>query len=195
MKKKNAPAKVGKFWPRDLAIQFLDVREAYGGRTIDMMSPEEFLATATGSITPKPVEAAGGPTPAPLTAGDEAGNVITATELLRLNPGELLKRKMAEDVIARRLANQERKRRLIPRAEVEECLFARAQQAIAFKRQMCLELPPKLVGLERPELEVRMRDSLDELFRRIATLGDPIKAPAGHPDTAAPTGSAPAPPA
>lgn len=177
MKGKNAPEKIGKYWPRDLAIRFLDVREVYKASVVDSMTPEEYLATATGSVTPKGSEPTGAPTPQPIGGGDETGNVVSAMELIRLNPGDLVKRVKAEELITRRLANQERKRRLIPRAEVEECLFARAQQAIAFKRQMCLELPPKLVGLERPEMESKLREALDELFRRIATLGDPIRPP------------------
>lgn len=200
MREPNAPRVVGTKLPREPWLQYVQLRKLYGPKALKLMSPEEAHAAVTGSVSPAGIEPRGAPTPRPVGSGgdeagepgDETGNVITATELLRLNPGQLIKRKMAEELITRRLANQERKRRLIPRAEVEECIFSRAQIAISYKRQICLELPPKLLGLDRPEMEARIREALDELFRRIATIGDPISAPAGHTAEPAVTGSSPA---
>lgn len=193
MKEPNAPRVIGTKFPREPWLQYIQIRQLYGPKVLRMMTPEEVHEATTGAVTPLPAETRhGAPTPAPIVT-DESGNVISATELLRLNPGELIKRKMAEELITRRLANQERKRRLIPRAEVEEWFWSRVQSAIAYKRQICLELPQMLIGLERAEIEIRMRDALDELFRRIAALGEPIK-PAPGP-AAAPTDPAPPSPA
>lgn len=189
----DAPPRLGEKYHREAWLSYLTARKIYGPRYWKVMTAGERAAAISGSVVPEPIKSSGGPTPANLDHLEKASDeTTTPAELLRLTPGDLLKTKMAEEILARRLARLERKRRLIPRAEVEEHLFARAQQMLSFKRQIILELSPKLVGLERPEIESRLREALDELFRRIATLGDPIKAPAATAQESPATTAAPA---
>lgn len=190
----NAPERLrGKYF-RDPWLQYLQARKLYGPRFWKVMTPAERAGAVTGKVTPQPTPGVGEPPAAEDDeGGDLSGTATTPTELLRLSPSQMLKRKMAEEIITRRLGNQERKRRLIPRAEVEEHLFTRAQAALGFKRQMILELPLKLVGLERPEIESLLRQALDELFRRIATLGDPIAAPTAKESQPGPPAAEPVP--
>ena len=189
----NAPARLGEKYVREPWLAYLQARKLYGPKFWKIMTPQERAAAISGNVTPQEIEAGGAPTPASIEHLEHASDESTTpAELMTLSPGDLLKTKMAEEILARRLARLERKRRLIPRAEVEEHIFARAQQMLSFKRQIKLELPAKLVGLERPEIEARIGEALDELFRRIATLGDPLKAPpaAAQQPAAAPTTAA-----
>lgn len=189
----GAPAQVapGKWRVADFDI-FVALMQQMGGPAAVGMHAAEMASriSTTGSV---------GPAPAPWIGDSEeaqhdTGSSTSTFELLKLTPGDLIKRKTAEEVISRRLANQERKRRLIPRAEIEEWFFGHVQKVLSFKRELVLELPPKLLGLDRPEIESRLREALDELFRRIAELGDPIAAPAGDkPAPAAATAAAPPP--
>ena len=193
----NAPGRLGEKYLRDAWLTYLQARALYGPRFWKVMTTEERAAAITGNVTPAAAPAAapaGAPTPEDLAAVEHASSESTTpAELMKLSPGDLLKSKLAEEILARRLQRLERRRRLIPRAEVEEHIFTHAQSALSFKRQMKLELPPKLVGLDRPEIELKLGEALDELFRRIATLGDPIAAPASMKEPAAPAAVEPAP--
>jgi hypothetical protein len=187
VKEPNSPRVIGKKFPREPWLHYIQIRQLYGPQALKLMTPEEVRRAAAESAEPFPAGGSpGAPTPAPI-GGDESGNVISAPELLRLNQGDLLKRKTAEELITRRLANQERKRRLIQRAEVEEWFWSRMQSVLSYKREIALELPPRLVGLERPEIESRISASLDELFRRINLFLQSIQ------PAAAPVDSGPAP--
>lgn len=108
-------------------------------------------------------------------AADAAATATTAQELNRLKSDQLAKAKLAEEVLQRRLANQERKRRLVPRAAVEEVIFARAQGLKTEARKLVLELPPKLVGLERPEIEEKLAKAFEQFFGLAAAFGKPIQ--------------------
>ena len=112
---------------------------------------------------------------------DAAANATTAQELNRLKTEHLAKAKLAEEVLTRRLANQERKRRLVPRAAVEEVIYSRAQAMKAEAKKITLELPPKLIGLERPEIEERLGKAFEQFFSLISAFGSQIGAPAPGP--------------
>lgn len=110
---------------------------------------------------------------------DSTNTATTTGELLRLNIVALDKVKLIEEIIRRRLENQERRGKLIPRSAVEEHLVSKASSAVAHARRLELELPLKLEGKSRPEIEEAMRAGFDELLRLIAALGDPVKVAKG----------------
>ena len=173
------------------------MREMGGPKAVDENAAEarQRAQAATGIVNPAPPGTLDFSTVSPEDEARISGGATTPAELIRLSQKQLNKIKQAEEIIQRRLANLERKRKLIPRAEFEEWLAARVSMILTYKRQRRLELPPKLVGLERPEIEIRIAESDDELFRRIALLGNPIEEGTLTPhEPAAPTAQAEAPP-
>lgn len=170
----NAPPTVAGKFPREPWIHYLSLYRLFGRRALQSMSPEDIKSAAiTGTV------AAGGATSANATPPDaptdeEASTATTPGELLRVSEAKLLKLKIAEELITRRLMNQERRKRLIPRQVVEEVFYSRAQDALSLARKIALELPPKLLGLDRPDMEAKISDTFQEFFARISALGDPI---------------------
>lgn len=119
-------------------------------------------------------------------AGVDSSEATTSSELMKLPKGSLIKAKVAEEVATKRLANQERRRSLIRRSVVEEVIAARGQYLKGEAKKLELELPPKLVGLDRPEIEKKLAEAFQEFFARAAEFGAPIVAPAvpSTPETA-----------
>ena len=87
---------------------------------------------------------------------------------------ELDRLKKVEDLLKARLANQEKRESLVQRRVVEEHLRGLVQRAVALMRQLELELPPKLEGLTRPEIEARLQESFDDLRRHVAMLSEEL---------------------
>lgn len=104
-------------------------------------------------------------------AQEEGSEATTTAELMRMKSEKLQKAKLAEEVLTRRLANQERKRSLVRRAVVEEVIMARAQHMKTLAKRITLELPPRVLGLERPEVEKRIDEAFQEFFGSAAAFG------------------------
>jgi hypothetical protein len=123
-----------------------------------------------------------------LTAADReeatrAAQATTPEELMRFKTEHIQKAKLVEEVLTRRLANQERKRRLVPRAAVEEVIYARGQKIKALARKLTLELPPKLLGLDRPEIEAKLALEFDQFLLAASEFGEPMHQSAAPADT------------
>lgn len=126
-------------------------------RTIDFDQAWKKLKDAGGPEAAEQAAAAGGVKklagvgrPGPLQeeppATIDSTTATTPGELLALGEKELAKAKKREEIIRERIANQERRRRLILRSAVEEVIFARAQLLLNAHRKMALELPRSSSG-------------------------------------------------
>ncbi len=169
-----APAMVAGKFPREPWLKYIAGVKMYGRKAMKLHGQGQIETEAakvqtgpTGNVDYPPGES-------PIEKDD--GTSTTTDALLDLPESRLLKNKLAEEILTRRIANQERRGRLVPRAIVEEVFFARAQSALGLARKLRLELPPKLLGLDRPDLEAVLTTAFDEFFARIAALGDPIGA-------------------
>lgn len=164
----------GKF-PREPWLRYISNVKIYGRRAVKQMDPTELPpVAATGSVTPPGAEPSAADIDKQAEIDARASTATTPAELVVVSDKRLVKLKMAEEVITRRLANQERRGRLVPRQAVEELIYGRAQRALSLAKKIQLELPPKLIGLDRPEMERKLAETFEAFFTSIAMLGDPV---------------------